>query len=116
MAKEPDSKAQRPDPTFQRTAIALKYDGRGAPRISAKGRGEVAERIIALAQENDIPLYEDLQLAALLAQLELDTEIPRALYVAVAEVIAFAYRISGHEAPGAATEPSPQTGEAEASE
>ena len=76
-------------------AIALLWDGDGAPRVTAKGRGELAERIMELAKEHDVPVREDSELAMLLAQVELGDEIPHELYVAVAQVIAFAYQISG---------------------
>jgi flagellar biosynthesis protein len=82
-----------------KTAVALHYDEKNAPRISAKGSGELAEQIIALANENDVPLHEDPGLSALLSQLELGDEIPRELYIAVAEVLAFAYILTGKE-PG----------------
>ncbi|MCG8486312.1 MAG: EscU/YscU/HrcU family type III secretion system export apparatus switch protein [Chromatiales bacterium] len=81
-------------------AVALKYDGENAPRLTAKGRGELAERILALAEEHNIPLHEDVELAALLSQIPLGDEIPQALYRAVAEVIAFAYLLSGKRPPG----------------
>jgi flagellar biosynthesis protein len=81
-------------------AIALKYDGENAPRLTAKGRGELANRLLALAQENDVPLHEDAELAALLSQIPLGEEIPESLYRAVAEVIAFAYLLSGKLPPG----------------
>ena len=81
-------------------AVALVYDGEHAPRISAKGRGEVAERILALAQQHGIPLESDPELAALLAQIPLGDEVPEALYRAIAEVIAFAYLVSGKRPPG----------------
>jgi flagellar biosynthesis protein len=77
------------------STIALRYDGDSAPRVIAKGKGHIAEEILAIAQEHDIPLYEDPELIKLLAQLELGDEIPRSLYLAVAEIIAFAYHISG---------------------
>jgi len=77
------------------TAIALSYDGEGAPVITAKGRGELAERIIELAREHDVPIHEDPELSMLLAQVELGDEIPQELYLAVAQVIIFAYKISG---------------------
>jgi flagellar biosynthesis protein len=83
-----------------KNAVALHYDGKGAPRISAKGRGIVAEEIIALAEAHGIPLHEDSELVTLLAQLELNEEIPRELYLAVAEVIAFAYMITEKFPPG----------------
>jgi flagellar biosynthesis protein len=77
------------------SAVALHYDGKGAPRVTAKGRGLVAENILALAEQHGIPLREDPDLVNLLVKLDLGDEIPAALYVAVAEVIAFAYRVSG---------------------
>lgn len=81
-------------------AVALRYEGKGAPRVTAKGRGLTAERILALAEEHGIPLREDPDLVYLLSQLELGDEIPATLYIAVAEVIAFAYRLSGKPGPG----------------
>ncbi|MES9841044.1 MAG: EscU/YscU/HrcU family type III secretion system export apparatus switch protein [Candidatus Thiodiazotropha endolucinida] len=90
-----DYQAKDPD-----LAIALKYDGENAPRLTAKGRGELADRILALADEHTIPLHEDAELAALLAQIPLGDEIPESLYRAVAEVIAFAYLLSGKLPPG----------------
>ncbi|MBL3591022.1 MAG: EscU/YscU/HrcU family type III secretion system export apparatus switch protein [gamma proteobacterium endosymbiont of Lamellibrachia anaximandri] len=81
-------------------AIALNYDGENAPKLTAKGRGELAERIMVLAEEHDVPLHEDAELAALLSQIPLGDEIPEALYRAIAEVIAFAYILSGKRPPG----------------
>ncbi len=68
-------------------ATALKYDGSGAPRLIAKGRGVVAEAIVAKARESGVMIEEDPILAEALASVELDAEIPLALYTAVAEVI-----------------------------
>ena len=78
-------------------AVALKYDRTKdkAPRIMAKGRGEIAEKIIDIAKEHDVPLYEDQQLVQILEALDLETEIPPELYRAVAEVLAFVYRLNG---------------------
>lgn len=81
-------------------AIALNYDGENAPRLTAKGRDELAQRILSLAKEHDVPLHEDAELAALLSQIPLGEEIPESLYRAVAEVIAFAYLLSGKRPPG----------------
>ena len=77
-------------------AAALKYDDNRdrAPRITAKGRGQVAEKIIDIARENNIPLYEDRNLIQVLDALDVDTEIPPELYRAVAEVLAFVYRLN----------------------
>ncbi len=82
------------------TAVALRYDGEGAPRVTAQGSDELAREIIALAEASGIPLQENPPLVALLAQLELGDEIPRELYQAVAEVIAFAYLLSGKRPSG----------------
>ncbi len=82
-----------------RKAVALHYDGRGAPRVTAKGQGFVAETILARAREHGVPLHEDAALAAVLAQLDLGEEIPEALYRAVAQVLAFAYFLSGKVPP-----------------
>ena len=78
-----------------RTAVALQWNGEGAPRVTAKGREEVAERILALAREHDVPIKEDRELTAVLAHVELGDAIPEELYLAVAQVIAFAYGLSG---------------------
>jgi len=79
-------------------AVALEYSGDGAPRVTAKGGGLVAENILRVAHEHDIPLHEDSELAGLLSKVELGDEIPSALYLAIAEVIAFAYSVS-HKTP-----------------
>ncbi len=78
-------------------AVALKYDGKKdrAPRVIAKGRGNIAEKIIDVAKENNVPIYEDKNLVQILEALDLATEIPPELYRAVAEVLAFIYRLNG---------------------
>lgn len=76
-------------------AVALKYDGINAPKVTAKGSHELAQQIIELAQKHDVPLSENKELVTLLASLELGEEIPEALYLAIAEVIAFAYILKG---------------------
>jgi flagellar biosynthesis protein len=82
-----------------RQAVALHYDGKGAPRVTAKGQGYVADAILSRAREHGVPLHEDAMLAATLAQLDLGEEIPEALYRAVAQVLAFAYFLSGKTPP-----------------
>ncbi|MGR9115056.1 MAG: EscU/YscU/HrcU family type III secretion system export apparatus switch protein [Gammaproteobacteria bacterium] len=76
-------------------AVALKYDGKNAPKVTAKGEGLTAEQILDIAEKNGIPLQSEPELARILAQVPLGEEIPRELYIAVAEVIAFAYFLSG---------------------
>lgn len=84
---------KRPSPP--RKAVALHYSGQRAPRITASGGGVLAERIVAIAREHDVPIHEDPLLTAALAQVPLGDEIPENLYVAVAEVLAFVYFLSG---------------------
>jgi len=81
--------------TDKKVAAALKYDQTKAmaPTVVAKGRGKIAEQIIQVARESDVPLLEDPNLAAVLEAMELEAEIPAALYRAVAEVLAFIYRL-----------------------
>jgi len=81
-------------------AVALTYDGKKAPRITAKGRGETAEKIIELAKEHNVPLHTDVALVKVLSKISLGDEIPRELYLAIAQVIAFAYLISGKRPGG----------------
>lgn len=75
-------------------AVALHYSGRGAPRVVAKGDGLVADNIIATARAHGVPLDEDSALASALSRVDLGREIPRELYVAVAQVLAFAWNIN----------------------
>jgi flagellar biosynthesis protein len=83
------------DPTQnRRRAVALRYDQdhESAPRVLAKGQGDIAQRIIALAEQHGIPLHEDRDLVRLLSVLEIDIEVPPTLYRALAEVLAHIYR------------------------
>jgi flagellar biosynthesis protein len=79
-------------------AAALSYEARdaaagGAPRVVAKGQGVLAEQIIRLARENSVPIHQSRELASALTQFDVDQTIPPALYVAVAEVLAWAYQV-----------------------
>lgn len=76
-------------------AVALKYEKPQAPRVVAKGRGHVGQAIIDKAKQAGVPLREDPGLAQALSTLELDEEIPEALYKAVAQVIAFILKAGG---------------------
>jgi len=76
-------------------AVALKYDGKNAPKVTAKGTGLTAQQILELAEKHNIPLQNDPELVNILAQIPLGDEIPKELYLAVAEIIAFAYFLSG---------------------
>lgn len=82
----------KPDP--RRRAAALAYaNGDAAPRVVAKGYGLVAEQIIARAREHGVALHESKEMAALLMGVDLDREIPPALYRAVAELLVWLYRM-----------------------
>ncbi len=85
-----DKKSRKP-----RFAVALEYDGEQAPIVTAKGHQETADEILKIAQEEHIPVYEDSELSSLLDQLDLGDHIPESLYIVVAEVLSFAYRLSG---------------------
>lgn len=89
----------RSDPET-RTAVALHYNGKSAPIITAKGRGEVATRILELAEQHGIPIDEDPTLVALLSEIPIGKEIPETLYIAVAEVLAFIYTLNGKSLSG----------------
>lgn len=78
-----------------RQAIALNYDGATTPILSAKGDDELAEAILAIAREHEVPIYENAELVRLLARLELGEAIPEALYRTIAEIIAFAWYLKG---------------------
>jgi flagellar biosynthesis protein len=77
-------------------AAALKYEMKKdrAPRVVAKGKGLIAEKILEVAREHNIPLYQDKELSQVLEALDIDTEIPAELFRAVAEVLAFIYRMN----------------------
>ncbi len=86
------------DQTPIKQAIALHYNeshSEPIPEVIATGSNDIAQQIIELAQEHDIPIHEDADLAVLLSQLELYDAIPESLYQVVAEVLAFAYIASG---------------------
>lgn len=78
----------------KKQAVALQYtEDNIAPKIIAKGKGFVAENIINIAKQNSVPIYQNKTLTTMLIALELDCEIPPALYSAVAEVLAYVYRM-----------------------
>lgn len=86
----------------QTAAAALEYDPTSdqAPRLVASGKGKIAEQIIALAKEHNIPVYDDPLLTAALADVNLGDEIPPELYLVVAEVLAYIYRVMDREQRG----------------
>lgn len=77
------------------SAVALAYDGKNAPQIVAKGHGELAQDIIAAAKEHGVLVHEDEELVKVLQRIELGTDIPKELYIVIAELIAFSYVLQG---------------------
>ncbi len=75
-------------------AVALKYEiGKdAAPRVSAKGKGYLAQQIIEIAKTHGVEIREDADLATLLSKLDIDTPIPLEAYAAVAEILSYIYR------------------------
>ncbi len=85
-----------PDPKGpeRRRATALRYEeGQRAPRVTATGAGLVADRILAAARQAGIPVRHDPALAEALGKLELGADVPQELWTAVAETLAWAYRL-----------------------
>jgi flagellar biosynthesis protein len=80
----------------RKKAAALRYDARkdAAPKVVAKGKGKVAEKILQIAKEHNVPIKDDPQLVEVLSTLDLYQEIPPELYRAVAEILAFVYRMT----------------------
>lgn len=79
-----------------KSAVSLRYDSQQdtAPKVTAKGKGLVAENIIALAHEHNIPVQQDPDLIEVLSQVNVDQEIPPAVYQVVAELLAFVYQMN----------------------
>lgn len=89
MRSQPDAPPQ---------AVALAYDpDDGAPRVVAKGRGLLAEEIIARAQSAGVFVHESPELVSLLMQVDMDARIPPELYIAVAELLAWLYQLGQRE-------------------
>ena len=78
------------------SAVSLKYqpESDSAPRVTAKGKGKIAEKIIKIAKENDIYIHEDPDLIEVLSQLDINEKIPPDLYLVVAELLAFIYSLN----------------------
>jgi flagellar biosynthesis protein len=82
-------------PNTPRQAVALKYDGSHAPTLTAKDDEALAEAILKIARECEVPIYENPELVKLLARMELGESIPQELYRTIAEIIAFAWNLKG---------------------
>jgi flagellar biosynthesis protein len=90
-----------------KSAVALKYHTKKdvAPIVTAKGEGLIAERIIQLAQENQVPIKEDPDLVQILSQVDINKEVPPSVYKVVAELLAFVYKLN-HKYQGPPSKPS----------
>ena len=79
-----------------KSAVALRYDASKdeSPRVTAKGQGLIADKIMELAKKNNIPIREDADLVEVLSQVDLDQEIPASVYKVVAELLAFVYQMN----------------------
>lgn len=87
------------DPSKRREAVALAYlEADAAPRVIAKGRGLIADEIISKAKEHGVYVHESPELLSLLMQVDLDEHIPSQLYLAVAELLAWLYRVEHGDA------------------
>ena len=92
-----------PNNDAAREAVALAYGQTdAAPRVVARGKGLIAEQIIAKAREHGVYVHESPELVALLTQVDIDEHIPPQLYLAVAELLAWLYRLEHGETPRAA--------------
>lgn len=99
-----DRKAQKERSSSMQSAVALAYQsGSTAPSVVAKGKGLIAKAIIERAKEHGIYVHQSQELVALLMQVDLDKDIPPALYRAVAELLAWLYHIENQTSSGPAT-------------
>ena len=92
---------KQPPLSSRQAAVALTYGKNqgGSPKVVAKGRGLIAQAIIERAKQQGIFVHESEDLVGLLMQVELDQEIPPQLYLAVAELLAWLYRLEHSDAP-----------------
>ena len=82
-------------PSDKALAVALHYEAPGAPRVVAKGRGWIGQKIIDAAAEHGVPMEQNPALAEALSTVDLESEIPEELYLAVAQILGFLMRASG---------------------
>lgn len=104
MSKKTDDKPHAIPPVPKTVAVALDYEPHNpddAPKVIAKGKGYVAQRILEIAFEKGIRVREDADLAQMLAAVDLESEIPIEAYLAVAEILAYVYKANNQLPPGA---------------
>ena len=96
--KDPQDPSDQ-SPLYRKSAVALSYDKETyfAPKVVAKGHGEIAKRIIEAAKENNVYVHESPELISLLMQVDLDAYIPPNLYLVVAELLAWLYRLEHNQ-------------------
>ena len=92
MATNPDPAPLPVDKNKQAVALTYDRDKDQAPRVTAKGKGYIAQQIIELAKQHNIEIREDSDLVGLLAKIDLNTPIPLEAYAAVAEILAYVYK------------------------
>ena len=107
-----DRDARKPGETPEKktpTAVALHHAGRDnrAPKVVASGKGSVAEQILEIAFANGIKVREDADLVELLSHVDIDNEIPLEAFAAVAEILAYVYRVNGQMTPEPEAAPTP---------
>lgn len=101
MAEE-DNKKSKPKKGKRPIAVALAYEperSTDAPRVTASGRGKLAERILKIAFASGVKVREDADLAQVLAAVEVDSMIPLEAFMAVAEILAYVYRVNRVDPP-----------------
>jgi flagellar biosynthesis protein len=102
------AKPEQPGFDHRAEAVALSYDAAdGAPRVVAKGRGLLAEEIIQRARAAGVFVHESPELLSLLMQVDMDERIPPALYIAVAELLAWLYRLENAQSSESSDSPPP---------
>ena len=97
------------EPSRSNRAVALSYDGgAGAPVVVASGMGYMAEKIVEVAAESGVPIYEDNSLATILTQLKLGQEVPEELYKAIVEIYVYFLHFDPNRVKeGSAPKPAP---------
>lgn len=83
------------DSPSEKQLVALKYDQKSAPKVTVKAYGSLAEELLEIAKENDVMIHQDKALSQFLQRLDMGQEIPKELYLIIAELIAFAFVLQG---------------------
>jgi len=86
---------QQPDDQKEKQLVALQYDQTSAPKVIAKAHGDFAQELLDIAKEHDMMIHQDEELSQFLQRLDMGQEIPKELYLVIAELIAFAFVLQG---------------------